>query len=164
MKRIFLILISSVFLFINEIKSQALWNEYYSYTSFIDHFDGTSLDRNKWNAVNDFKRDLGLLKDTSATLTVANGNLNLRMISCPNCSAGSYQGNFAGAEIVSISTFQYGIFECRAKFSQNDGSWPAFWLIGGDGTPCPQDPPSICSESESDMFNHNAYSFNANNA
>ncbi|MCF6333949.1 MAG: family 16 glycosylhydrolase [Draconibacterium sp.] len=63
------------------------------------------------------------------------------MIDCPNCevSNGSttFYGDYAGGEIVSKKPFQYGIFECKAKYATQLGSWPAFWVIGGDDTPCP---------------------------
>ncbi len=118
------------------------WDEKYAETVFKDGFQGPSLDRNKWNVAK-FKRDIGLLIDSSATIKVNNGKLELTMISCPNCKvtnyAGTtYYGNYAGGEVVSkVPPFQYGIFECKAKYATNLGSWPAFWAIGGDGTPCP---------------------------
>lgn len=45
--------------------------------------------------------------------------------------------NYVGGEIHTLKPFHYGYFECRAKFAHQEGSWPAFWLIGGDGVPCP---------------------------
>ena len=119
-----------------------LWDEKYAETIFIDDFLGTTLNTDKWR-VSKFKRDIGLLIDSSATIKVNNGKLELTMISCPNCKVTdsngiNYYGNYAGGEVFSkVPPFQYGIFECRAKYATNLGSWPAFWIIGGDGTPCP---------------------------
>jgi len=190
--KVIAILIINGFLFIGNAQSQTRqYNESYTYTVFVDNFSGTSLDRTKWRVENAYKRDLGLLKDTPATLRVQNDNLELTMISCPNCTAGSYQGNYAGAEVVSLIPFQNGIFECRAKYAQGAGSWPAFWMIGGDGTPCPPGgyaneidiaenfnggisnilehnihhyhPPTDCDNSIHHPVDHVNYSFNANN-
>lgn len=137
------ILFFTFFIIIGNVSGQTYeWNENYAETIFIDNFSGSSLDRNKWNVAK-FKRDIGLLIDSSATINVNNGKLELTMISCPNCevtdwTGTTYYGNYAGAELVSkVAPFQYGIFECYAKYAQLGGSWPAFWIIGGDGTPCP---------------------------
>ncbi len=191
--KVIAILIIICFFFIGNAKSQSRqYNESYTYTVFVDNFIGTSLDRTKWRVENAYKRGIGLLKDIPATLRVQNDNLELTMVSCPNCTAGSYQGNYAGAEVASLVPFPYGIFECRAKYAQGDGSWPAFWMIGGDGTPCPPGsyaneidiaenfcggigdylehnihhyhPTSDCAHSEFHTVDHIKYSFNANNS
>lgn len=131
------------FSFICKTQSQTmLWDERYTETVFSDDFLGSTLNRDNWD-ISIFKRDIGILIDSSATYRVNNGNLELTMIYCPNCEATdwagkTYNGNYAGAEVVSkVPPFQYGVFECRAKYATNLGSWPAFWTIGGDGTPCP---------------------------
>ncbi len=105
-------------------------------TVFSEDFPGTQLDRNQWN-VGTFKRSIGVLADDPQTLRVLNGNLELTMIYSPNYSSGGYTGDYVGAEISTKNTFQYGSFECRAKFAHENGSWPAFWVFGGDGVPCP---------------------------
>lgn len=185
------------FSFFGKIQGQTMqWNEKYAETIFIDTFPGSSLDRNKWNVAK-FKRDIGLLIDSSATINVNNGKLELTMISCPNCEATdgagtTYYGNYAGAELVSkVAPFQYGIFECKAKYATNLGSWPAFWVIGGDGTLCPPGgygneidiaelkcqtwltkmghvihryyPPVICTESNSEVKDIDIYNIQLNN-
>lgn len=128
-----------VILFFGNAKGQT-YDESYAYTVFAEDFNGTSLNRAVWRAENSLKRSIGLLKDSSATLRVQNGNLELTMISCPNCSADTYHGDYAGAEVVSLEgyRFRYGVFECRAKFAHQNASWPAFWLIGRDDLPCSQ--------------------------
>lgn len=137
--KIIRILLIIAILSVGNTKGQT-YDESYSYTVFADYFNGTSLNRTVWRAENSFKRSIGLLKDTTATLRVQNGNLELTMISCPNCSAGTYQGDYAGAEVVSLDSFRfrYGVFECSAKFAHQNASWPAFWILGGDVTPCSQ--------------------------
>ena len=137
------ILFISFFIIIGKVIGQTNnWNENYAETIFSDNFSGSALDGNKWN-VSVFKRDIGILIDSTATVKVNNGKLELTMINCPNCEATdwngtTYSGNYAGGEIVSnVTPFQYGIFECYAKYAQLGGSWPAFWIIGSDGTPCP---------------------------
>lgn len=180
-----------IFIFENTKGQTIQWDEYYTETILYDQFTGNQLDNSKWRVENNFKRDIGLLKDTSATLQLNNNNLNLTMISCPNCKTASFQGNYAGAEVVSKQLFQYGIFECRVKFAQENGSWPAFWLIGGDGTPCPPGgygneidmfeyfcrtsgdqmehnvhhyhPPSVCDVSVFHTVYHKEYSYNGSN-
>lgn len=115
------ILFINIFIILGNVSGQTNeWNEKYAETIFIDTFPGSSLDINKWNVAT-FKRDIGLLIDSSATINVNNGKLELTMISCPNCEATdwagtTYYGNYAGAEVVSkVAPFQYGIFECYAK-------------------------------------------------
>jgi beta-glucanase (GH16 family) len=92
-----------------------------------------------------FERHLGFLIDSTITLGVNNGNLELKMQHVPNYLDSIWKttgwehvySNYVGAEVNTFQTFQYGIFECRAKYAYQSGSWPAFWLFGGDGTPCP---------------------------
>lgn len=137
------ILFISFFIIIGKVIGQTNnWNEIYAETIFSDNFSGSGIDGNKWN-ISVFKRDIGILIDSTATVKVNNGKLELTMINCPNCevtdwNGTTYYGNYAGGEIVSnVTPFQYGIFECYAKYAQLGGSWPAFWIIGSDGTPCP---------------------------
>ncbi len=103
--RIILLLFVIVqFCLTGKIKSQTMmWDEKYAETIFIDDFLGTTLNPAKWRIAK-FKRDIGLLIDSSATVKVNNGNLELTMISCPNCKVNdgvqTYYGNYAGAEVV----------------------------------------------------------------
>ncbi len=112
-------------------------NTQYMYTVFFEDFIGTSVDRSIWNVQNDYKRELGVLIDSPQTLAVSNGNLALTMLYSPGYDAGKYSGDYICAEIGSKQLFRYGSFECSAKYAHEKGSWPAFWIIGGDGTPCP---------------------------
>lgn len=41
--------------------------------------------------------------------------------------------DYISSEVTSDTTFLYGSFECRAKYANQAGSWPAFWFIGESG-------------------------------
>lgn len=114
-----------------------LVNTQYMQTVFFEDFLGTSVNRSVWNVANDYRRDLGVLIDSPLTLAVNNGKLELKMLYSPGYDAGKYSGDYICAEISSDSAFRYGSYECLAKFAHEKASWPAFWIIGGDGTPCP---------------------------
>lgn len=111
-------------------------NENYMKTVFFEDFLGTQLIRDLWN-VETFKRGLGVLADDPRTIQVSDGNLKLNMIYSPNYTSGGYTGDYVGGEIDSKIPYNYGSFECRAKFANLNASQPAFWLLGNDGTPCP---------------------------
>jgi beta-glucanase (GH16 family) len=124
---VFFLLLSVV----SMVKAQnVVWDEYYATTVFTENFNGNTLNPNEWS-VEKFKRDIGLLIDSPATLDVDDGKLGLTMISCPGCqttnsNGTTYYGDYAGAEITSKRSFQYGVFECRAKYATLWDSWPAF--------------------------------------
>lgn len=121
------------------------FNPNYMWTTFEEDFSGLQLDRKVWKPTTHFKRGLGFLIDSATTIDVRKGNLLLKMRRAPNHldsiwkSTGwqHIRSNFVGGEVHTIRKFQYGIFECRAKFAHRRGSWPAFWLIGGSNVPCP---------------------------
>lgn len=114
-------------------------------TVLFEDFTGTELNRTIWNPATHYKRGIGFLVDSSLTIDVNNGNLELKMYHSPNYLDSiweldewvQYYANYIGGEVSSYQKFKYGIFECRAKFANSSGSWPAFWIIGGDGIPCP---------------------------
>jgi|GEM_PF-5771342 beta-glucanase (GH16 family) len=122
------------------------FNPNYMWTSFDEDFSGASLNRNVWEPTTHFKRHLGFLIDSAITIGVSNGNLELKMHYVPNYldsiwSPDGYDhvySDYVGGEVNTLESFQYGVFECRAKYAHQIGSWPAFWLIGGDGIPCSQ--------------------------
>jgi len=111
-------------------------NENYMQTVFFEDFLGTQLDRYQWD-VTTFKRGLGVLADDPQTIQVLEGNLKLNMIYSPNYTSGGYTGDYVGGEISTKISYNYGSFECRAKFAHQLASQPAFWLLGDDGLPCP---------------------------
>lgn len=115
-----------------------LWDEYYTTIVFRDDFPNSQLDANKWNVENNSYRGGGVIIDSSATVSVNEGKLNLSIISCPGCTSGGETKNYAGGEVISKDNFQYGIFESRINFAGDKGIWTNFLLKGGNGVPCEQ--------------------------
>lgn len=113
-----------------------LVNENYMQKVLFEDFLGTQL-TSLWR-VEPMMRSIGVLADDPRTLEVLDDNLKLSMIYSQNYSSGGYTGDYVGAEIITNTAYKYGSFECRAKFAYQNGSWPAFWLFGGDDTPCSQ--------------------------
>ena len=68
-----MIFVFGIFIFLRRVcnvQGQTMnWNENYTETIFTEDFNGSSLDRNKWNVAK-FKRKIGLLIDSTATLNV----------------------------------------------------------------------------------------------
>ncbi|MCF6333948.1 MAG: hypothetical protein L3J11_11755 [Draconibacterium sp.] len=61
--------------YISNVQSQTmLYDENYTETIFTEDFIDATLDRSKWDVAL-FKRDIGLLIDSSATVRVNNGKL-----------------------------------------------------------------------------------------
>lgn len=121
------------------------YNPHYMWTTFHDDFSGNSLDSKVWKPTIHFKRGLGFLIDSPQTIRVRKGNLLLKMKRMPNhpdslwSSAGWKReySDYVGGEVNTLRKFQYGAFECRAKYAHKRGTWPAFWLIGSQSVPCP---------------------------
>lgn len=121
------------------------YNPNYMWTTFEEDFSDPQLDRKVWKPTIHFKRGLGFLIDSATTIDVRKGNLLLKMKRAPNHLDSIWKttgwqhvrSNFVGGEVSTIKKFQYGVFECRAKFANRRGAWPAFWLIGGYDIPCP---------------------------
>ncbi|HAH25655.1 MAG TPA: hypothetical protein DCL77_18175 [Prolixibacteraceae bacterium] len=120
----------------------------YMWTSLDENFNGSSINPKLWKPTTRFKRQLGFLIDSPKTIRVKKGNLWLTMRNAHAyldslwSSKGWKRDNpkYVGGEIVSMNKYCYGVFECRAKYARKSGSWPAFWLIGNDGLPCPLGP------------------------
>lgn len=119
-------------------------NENYMYTAFYEGFDGATLDRNVWNVSHNGKKDSGLniWVDNTNLVNQTNGGLDLSQLYSPGYTTTTWDGkvitaDYISGEVTSNATFLYGSFECRAKYANQRGSWPAFWLFGGDGVPCP---------------------------
>lgn len=93
------------------------------YTKFFDDFDDQNL--SNWQA-GEIIREIGQLIDSSLTHNVSNSKLGLTMVKIPNYNDSI---DFVGAEFWTNETFLYGVFECKASFANEIGSWPAFWSI-----------------------------------
>lgn len=139
-------------------------NPNYMWTALIENFD-EPIDRvNIWNVQSHYKRDLGFLVDNPSNINIQNGNLELKMRYVPNYLDSLWKttgwehvySNYTGAEISTKKMYRYGIYECRAKYAKQPGSWPAFWIIGGDGIPCP--PGGYGNEIDiAEMFSHSPF-------
>ena len=120
-------------------------NPNYMWTTLDENFTGTSLNPGVWVPMTHYKRGLGFLVNTPNTINVANDNLELKLQHAPNYLDSIWKtagwlhvySNYVGGEVTTVKTFHYGVFECRAKYAKQPGSWPAFWIIGSDGIPCP---------------------------
>lgn len=107
--------------------------------TFCDEFNGTELDRSKWNYCPEWKRqDLNNYWSNSMTSLDGNGNLLLSI----DKSGDKYLTGAIRTKGIFEQT--YGYFETRCKLTQIEGYWGAFWLMysnndetnnsGADGT------------------------------
>jgi beta-glucanase (GH16 family) len=104
--------------------------------TFDDEFDGGALDLTKWQrrykwgeaVVNG---ELEAYVDDAFTLQ--NGVLSI----VGQQQQGQYAGmtmNYTSGIVCSVLEQQYGYFEARLKMPLGQGYWPAFWLLGANGT------------------------------
>jgi beta-glucanase (GH16 family) len=108
-----------------------------------DEFDGTALDRAKWNVRDREARDvdLGCNVDDPSAVSVAHGVLTLRAERrTVACGAVTRDYTEAYLDTRGKASWQYGRFEIRAASpngtGDSQGLWPAFWLRpdgGGNG-------------------------------
>lgn len=140
------------------------FNPTYTWTTFKEDFSDTTLNRQVWKPTIRYKRGLGFLVDSIETIKVEEGNLLLMMKKSPGYldSLWSPDGwkkeysDYVGGEVNSIRKFQYGVFECRAKYAHKKGSWPAFWLFGDSAVLSP--PGSIANEIDiAELARNGAY-------
>jgi beta-glucanase (GH16 family) len=108
-----------------------------------DEFNGTTLDRTKWEAVDpDVPNDQGYgglgsacFVDDDKHILVGGGNLTLRVTYEPvavRCNNDGYEPrNFIGAQVWTHKkkAWTFGRFEMRAKFPKGKGFAPAFWMM-----------------------------------
>ena len=110
-------------------------------TLFADEFDGTALDRSKWNVivtgrtVNDEQQ---AYIDSADVLSVGGGQLTIR----PHLRRGFKTPKGKTFDFVSgrIDTrdrfdFTYGTAAARMKLAAGAGLWPAFWALGNGRWP-----------------------------
>jgi beta-glucanase (GH16 family) len=105
-----------------------------------DEFDGTALDRSRWNVRDGEPRDvdLGCNVDDGATVFVAGGMLTLRAQRRGTLCGGQPRQYTEGyLDTIGKASFRHGRFEIRAASptgpADSQGLWPAFWLRPDDG-------------------------------
>ncbi len=86
-----------------------------------DEFDGTSLDRQKWDC-----RRLGRRRDAINVTDTVSVDGQGHLVLTTRRSGDEYHTAMIGTD----NTFQttYGYFECRAKLQTQVGHWSAFWI------------------------------------
>lgn len=113
--------------------------------TFVDDFNGTSLDRTKWKPQGDFASGVqaahACYVDDPSVISVTNGNLNLsvRKVANPvSCSFSGLSGptNYVAGGVMTYRLFsqQFGRFEARYKNTASSvpGLHEAFWLWPDD--------------------------------
>ena len=131
-------------------------NVNYSYTKFSDSFNGTLLDKRKWDVTKNYGRGKCIFIDSEGTTYSVNNGLNLNMVYDPGyCFVDGiiHCPDYISAEIVSKDKFKYGIYEGRMRFAAGKGSWPAFWFFGGSGADDPQYNTGYASEIDIAEYN-----------
>jgi len=104
--------------------------------TFQDEFDGTGVDDQKWvkrlkwgqQVVNN---ELQAYVDDAFRLQ--NGFLDI-VGEKRDASYGGQQLSYASGLLSSVFEQQYGYFEARLKVPAGKGLWPAFWLLGKNGS------------------------------
>jgi beta-glucanase (GH16 family) len=94
--------------------------------TFQDEFDGTAVDRSKWNVISRNIFYHGVLNaHNPAMVSVENGYLKIDLQAVPYRSM-----KYSGGELDTRGKFnqQYGYFEARIKVPAGGGLHPAWWL------------------------------------
>lgn len=115
-------------------------NPIYVQTKFFDDFKSSQLNRSVWNVksheiVKDkYQTNLFIWVDSVATVNQSNDSLNLSMLYYQNYRTTDWNNNpitanFIAGSLETFQTFSYGVYECKANFANQRGSFPAFWLM-----------------------------------
>ncbi|BCJ55179.1 glycosyl hydrolase family 16 [Actinoplanes sp. NBRC 14428] len=105
-----------------------------------DEFDGSAVDRARWNVRDGEGRDidLGCNVDSPDNVLVGGGTLTLRALRREvACGSQTRQYTQAYLDTIGKASWTYGRFEIRARSpgapATSQGLWPAFWLRPDDG-------------------------------
>jgi beta-glucanase (GH16 family) len=108
---------------------------------FNDDFNGTSLDRTKWDYAPNWDRQGGSTW-MDDMVSVSGGNLHLKLKRDPTLGkgqdwirAGAVRTRKKNWPYDMIFSNSYGYYEARIKFPVVDGTWGAFWLMCRDNAP-----------------------------
>lgn len=121
-----------------EVTNGATWKRV-----FADEFNDTQVDTNEWNVQNNSTFGSGnneLECYMAANTTESGGSLNLTAqaggAGCPGYGVSSGMVTQRGQGGPQQFSFTHGYIEARIKVAPfGQAAWPAFWLVGADGTP-----------------------------
>ncbi|HEV8245796.1 MAG TPA: glycoside hydrolase family 16 protein, partial [Polyangiaceae bacterium] len=104
--------------------------------TFQDEFDGDALDTSQWERR--FKWGEGAINGELEAYTDDQFAFSAGILSIVGeQKSASYAGmtmDYASGLIASVHHQTYGYFESRMKMPKGQGLWPAFWLLGENGT------------------------------
>ena len=120
---------------VKQVKAESSWKLVWS-----DEFDGDSLNTNVWTRETGGSgwgnNELQYYTDRTDNSYVSDGTLKIvaKRENYSNCRFTSARLKTAGKK-----SFKYGKMEARIKVNggNQDGVWPAFWMMGDDGTAWP---------------------------
>jgi beta-glucanase (GH16 family) len=112
----------------NSTEPQLVWS---------DDFDGTTLDRSKWecevNAFGGGNNELQLYTDHPKNVRVENSKLILEAHREPTCIQGAVREYSSGRVRTKYrGDWLYGRIEVHAKIPEGRGLWPAIWMMPTD--------------------------------
>ena len=121
-----------------------------------DEFDGTSLDENKWSAV-EKQADIACYTSRPVNVSVSGGYLKLTAVNdsfkTPDGTVHPYTSGYITTK--AHADWTYGAFEIRAKLPAAHGMHPAIWMMPADNVygPWPQSGEIDILESEGSSVN-----------
>lgn len=115
-------------------------------TVFADEFDGTAIDRAKWEVYTGqvFNNEVQEYVDDTATMRIVHGAeaegasggaLLIQARYHPGARAAGGRSDFASGRLHGRQTFSRGTVSARMKLPPGAGLWPAFWLLGVSSWP-----------------------------
>jgi beta-glucanase (GH16 family) len=100
-----------------------------------DEFNGTSVDRTKWNVRDGDYLSYDLACIYARNVTEGNGYLTIASKHEAGCNSRAYTTGYL--DTIGLKSWTSGRFDMRAKLPQaknvSKGLWPAFWLRPNDG-------------------------------